>query len=94
MAYEFHRRLDGFDFFAPSTIKNKKYDVYYENPTTGNINKISFGDNRYEQYKDRIGYYSDLNHLDKNRRENYRARHKNDLLNNYSAGYFSWNYLW
>ena len=28
MTYKFHRRLDGVDFFAPSTKKNKKYDAY------------------------------------------------------------------
>ena len=54
----------------------------------------SFGDRRYEQYYDKIGYYKDYNHYDKLRRKNYRARHKYDKLNEYSNGYFSYYYLW
>ena len=88
MTYKFHKRLDGVDFYAPSTNTNKKYDAYINNK------KYSFGDTRYEQYNDAIGYYKDLNNYDKKRRANYRARHKNDKLNEYSSGYFSYYYLW
>ena len=86
--YTFHRRLDGVDFYAPSTRQYKKYDAYV------NGKKYSFGDTRYHQYYDAIGYYSKLNHYDDNRRYHYIQRHQNDLLNNYSSGYFSLNYLW
>ena len=88
MSYEFHRKLDNVDFFAPSVRKNKKYDAFVNNKI------YSFGDRRYEQYKDKIGYYKDLNHYDKQRRDNYRMRHRNDKLDNYSSGYFSMYYLW
>ena len=86
--YEFHKRRDGVDFYAPSTRKNKKYDAFV------NGKKYSFGDRRYQHYADRIGYYADLNHKDKERRRRYIARHSGDNLKNYSPGYFSMIYLW
>jgi len=88
--YMFIKHLDNFTFTAPSRRKNKKYDVYDNN----NRYITSFGDNRYQQYIDLIGYYKNLNHYDKNRRDNYRNRHKNDKLNELSAGFFSYYYLW
>ena len=88
MTYKFHRRLDGVDFYAPSTNANKKYDAYVNNK------KYSFGDTRYEQFNDAIGYYKDLNNYNNKRRNDYRARHKHDKLNEYSSGYFSYYYLW
>ena len=86
--YNFHIKLDGIDFYAPSTKKHKKYDAIVNNK------KYSFGDNRYQHYYDKIGYYSHLNHFDRIRRLNYRNRHKNDKLNEFSSGYFSYYYLW
>jgi len=83
-----NKKIDGIDFYAPSTKKHKKYDAYVDNQ------KFSFGDNRYQQYYDKIGYYSYLNHYDKKRRYNYMNRHKNDKLNEFSSGYFSYYYLW
>lgn len=81
--------LDGFTFIKSKT-KNKKYDVYKNNKKI-----TSFGDKRYQHYKDKIGMYSNLNHNDLNRRKLYRARHKNDNITSpTSAGYFSWKYLW
>ena len=88
MTYKFHRRLDKIDFYAPSIKQYKKYDAYINNKI------YSFGDRRYEQYYDKIGYYKEYNHYDKLRRKNYRARHKYDKLNEYSSGYFSYYYLW
>lgn len=75
----------------PSLKKNKKYDVYNKE----NKYLLSFGDIRYHHYKDKIGYFKDLDHNDKNRRRNYRLRHRNDNINNPNyAGYWAWNYLW
>lgn len=70
--------------------KHKKYDVY-----RGEDYITSFGDNRFQHYKDRIGYYATLDHKDKSRRALYRMRHVNDNTDdpNY-AGFWSWNYLW
>ena len=81
---------DGY-FFRKSNRKNKKYDVYDKNGSY----IISFGDKRYQHYKDKIGLYSHLDHNDKKRRDRYRSRHRNDMIDNDNfAGFFSWNYLW
>jgi transglutaminase-like putative cysteine protease len=75
---------------TPSTRKHKKYDVY-----KGDKYITSFGDVRYEHYYDKFGTYSNLDHLDPDRRRLYRQRHANDNIYdpNY-AGYWSWKYLW
>jgi hypothetical protein len=86
---------DGFIFRAPSMIKNKKYDVYF-----GDIYLTSFGQLKpngepYEQYEDKIGFYSTYDHLDPKRQKAYRQRHKKDKIDNpRKAGYFAWHYLW
>ncbi len=51
--------------FIPSNYKNKKYDAILENKYDGTIKKIPFGDTRYQQYHDRLGFYNHLNHSDK-----------------------------
>ena len=86
--YEFHKRIDDVDFYAPSTRKHKKYDAFVGRT------KYSFGDDRYQQFNDKIGFYKHLNHNDNKRRKNYRSRHKNTNLNEFSPGYFSMHYLW
>ena len=82
-------KKDGFIFIAPSRRKHKKYDVYDKHRKY----IVSFGDNRYEQFKDRIGHYKALNHNDKKRRELYYKRHGKDAKRN-TAKYFSHKYLW
>lgn len=80
----------------PSSKKYKKYLTYHNNK------KVYFGDNRYEHYKDRLGYFKDLNHNDNERRSNYRKRHRaiTDKDNNKvylkmtSPSYYSYKYLW
>jgi len=81
--------LDGYQFIAPSKRKNKKYDVYKNNKYLA-----SFGDVRYQHFFDKIGFYSDLNHYDNNRRNLYIKRHNKDINNYNKAGYFSFYYLW
>jgi len=78
---------DGF-LFRKSKRKNKKYDVF-----KNNIYLLSFGDNRYQQYKDKIGIYRALDHNDKKRRDNYYARHGKESRMG-TAKYFSHKYLW
>jgi hypothetical protein len=78
---------DGF-LFKKSKRKDKKYDVFKNNRYV-----VSFGDNRYEQYKDKIGIYKDLDHGDKKRRDNYYARHGKESRMG-TAKYFSHKYLW
>lgn len=57
-----------------STSKNKKYMLYVLSDT-GKKKLIHFGDSRYQQYKDKLGHYSHLDHGDKKRRERYYKRH-------------------
>jgi hypothetical protein len=75
----------------PSTRKNKKYDVFKDGKYI-----LSFGDKRYQHYFDKLGYYSNLNHLNKKRRDNYRRRAEGigNLDNPYSANFFSFHFLW
>ena len=73
---------------------NKKYRVeIWEKGKK--IKTVQFGDKRYEQYRDKtpLKLYSHKNHLDKQRRNNYRSRHSYDKPK-YSAGWFALNYLW
>lgn len=76
---------------ARITPKDKKYSVY-----TPRGRLIHFGASSYEQYKDNVlGKYSKLNHLDKNRRKQYQARHsKSNYLNPEYPSYYSWHFLW
>lgn len=82
--------------FQKSNTKNKKYDAILLNIKTNRTKKVPFGDKRYQHYKDSTGknLYSDLNHLDKERRKNYRARHKETAKNKFSSSYFAYKYLW
>ena len=81
--------------FEPSSDKLKKYDAILKNITNNKIKKIPFGDIRYQHFEDNaLGIYKYLNHYDKHRRQSYRARHHNDILNKYSSGWFSYYYLW
>jgi len=75
---------------TPSNRNHKKYDVY-----KGDRYITSFGDVRYEHYYDKLGFYSNLDHLDSQRRRLYRTRHARDNIDNPNyAGYWSWKYLW
>jgi len=69
---------------------NKKYKVYFKN---GRI--LSFGDKNYKHYKDStpLNLYSNLNHLDEERKKRYYKRHNKeyDLI---SADTLSKVFLW
>lgn len=67
--------------------------------------RVNFGNINYEHYKDQVPIkyrlYSHLNHLDKERRANYRKRHRAIKTNGqrainkkYSPAWFSYNLLW
>lgn len=71
-----------------STRKNKKYDVYINDKYL-----LSFGDDRYQQYKDKLGHYSYLDHNDKKRRDNYYSRFGKQATPR-TAKYYSHKYLW
>jgi len=80
--------------FMVSPIKNKKYTAILVNKVTGREKLIHFGDSRYQQYRDRLGVYSYLDHGDEKRRKNYIKRHSAHSFKPYSANYFSRYYLW
>lgn len=86
----FSKNVNGYLIIAPSKRKHKKYDVFKNEKYI-----TSFGDVRYDHYFDKLGYYESKNHNDPKRRANYRARHKNDNINNPKyAGYWAYNFLW
>jgi len=96
--YRFTKRMGRYLFAAPSKTGSKKYDAFISQ--NGKWKKVaSFGDRNYQQYKDRIGFYSSKNHNDAERRRRYQIRHNKDLRTEKSragtsAGYLSMRYLW
>lgn len=82
--------------FEKSHLKQKKYNAVLKNKKTDRAVRVPFGAKGYEQYKDStgLGVYTKQNHGDAKRRKNYQSRHKNDNIQNYSPGYFSWFFLW
>jgi hypothetical protein len=82
-------------------VSDKPHKKYYA-IKDGTSKKIHFGDNRYQQYKDKIGYYKNLDHNDVERRKRYLARSrkikdKNGRLtinNPDKANFWSANFLW
>ena len=83
--------MDKLKLYKPvvSNRKHKKYMVLTK------IGVIHFGDNRYEQYQDKLGHYSKLNHFDKKRRDNYYSRHGDkNTTNKESSKYWSHKILW
>ena len=83
--------------FKKSKTKHKKYDAILVNMYTGRTRKVAFGDKREEHYKDQVhlGLYKYLDHGDQERKRLYRARHKHNLKKGYySAGWFSYYFLW
>ena len=92
------------DNYLLFTIPNnkKKYRVDIFDDKLQKIKTVYFGAKNYEQYFDKIGYYTDLNHGDNKRRLNYRRRH-GKILNKdgkpsytiqFTPAWFSWNILW
>ena len=76
-----------------SKMKFKKYSVYVLKD--GKPKLIHFGDTRYQQYKDKIGLYSHLDHNDKKRRDNYYSRHgEKDIKDKSRPKYWSHKKLW
>lgn len=87
-------------------VPNSGYKKYTAILPSGR--KVSFGDRRYQQYKDRVprsmggGKWTKKNHLDRARRKNYRSRHGNLRCKDgrkcvsvrYSPAWFSYHYLW
>jgi len=83
-----------------STRNNKKYSVYVIKDNKRKL--IHFGDTRYQQFKDKIGIYKQLDHGDPVRRKSYLARSKGiknkqgelTWKDRTSPNYYSVRYLW
>lgn len=78
-----------------STRKGKKYDVMSLNKAGDKLDyDLSFGSAKHQHFKDKLGGYSELDHNDEKRRENYFKRHgshNNDLS---SPKWWSHVFLW
>ena len=74
----------------------KKLGAQFKNPETGQMNTIHFGDNRYNQYKDKTGIWKHKDTNDPVRRKLYRERHAKDLETSepVTAGKLSYQILW
>ena len=81
-------KRDGYTF-KKSRLKNKKYDVFDKNGKY----LFSFGDRRYQQFKDKLGLWSHLDHLDPKRKSNYYSRH-GPYVPGVNPDSFSKLYLW
>lgn len=74
-----------------STTKNKKYSVRVMKD--GKRRLIHFGQKGYEQYHDKLGYYSKFDHNDTKRKALYYKRHGPSNDKN-TAKYWSHKILW
>ena len=79
--------------YAPfvSKAKNKKYAVYVRKH--GRKRLIHFGDKRCQQFHDKMGHYSHLDHKDPGRRKLYYDSHGPASDKN-TAKYWSHKILW
>jgi hypothetical protein len=96
MSY-FSKKDYNFIRFIKAKAKHKKYTAILQNKKNKKIIKLNFGDNRHEQYKDTTGLniYTNKNHLDNKRRDNYKKRHSVYIKKGYySPSYFSMKFLW
>lgn len=89
-----------YDFvkFVKATKRDKKYIGILRNKKTGRLKQIPFGSSKHENYSDETGLnaYPKLQHGDIKRLELYRKRHagEGDDDEKFSAGWFSWHFLW
>jgi hypothetical protein len=71
-----------------------KYIAILQNKKTGRDRQVPFGSIQHQHYRDSLGYYADLDHLDKKRQENFLKRHAKNITHKFSSGWFSANFLW
>jgi hypothetical protein len=86
-------KVNGQTYQVKKAEGKKKYVVYFEGKIISR-----FGDSSMQQYKDKFGKYSHLDHNDSKRRDAFRSRfrslYEKNKDNPRSAIYWSWNYLW
>lgn len=71
-----------------------KYVAILENKYRGTTKKVPFGSIAYEQYHDKLGHYSNLDHNDPERRRRFLMRHASNTGYKYSSAWFSKRFLW
>ena len=67
---------------------NKKYVAIVDGK------RVPFGDSRYQQYHDKLGHWSSLDHNDPERRKRFRKRFAKSADAVGTAGWFSYHVLW
>jgi len=82
--------------FERSRTKGKKYDAIIEDKVTKRQQRVPFGSDIHEQYRDTTGLklYSRLDHNDEKRRQSYLARHQKTMTKKYSPSWYSARFLW
>lgn len=75
----------------PIYLSDKYPKKYYA--LVGN-KKVYFGDVRYQQYHDKMGYYRELDHWDPKRRSLFHSRHHKSKGRIGTPGWFSLHVLW
>ena len=76
-----------------NTKSKKKYWVYVKADNKRGYKKINFGDNRYGQFKDKLGEYKSLDHGDPKRKKAYYSRHGKATSKD-TAKWWSHKILW
>lgn len=82
--------------FERSRSRGKKYDAIIEDKFTKRQQRVPFGSNVHEQYRDNTGLklYSRLDHNDPKRRANYKARHEKTRHKKFSSSWYADQFLW
>lgn len=71
-----------------------KYVAILQHKRSLKERRVPFGAMGYEHYRDNLGFYSNLDHMDKRRQENYLRRHAGNIQHKFSSGWFSRIFLW
>lgn len=99
--YKAYIPVEVYNKYRPDDIR-----VVHSNPNhKNNTIIVPFGDSDYEQYYDRLGEYSEMNHFDEKRRLKYQKRHSKIMMNvdgkskkaykiPFTPAFFSWYILW
>lgn len=86
-------KINGQTYEVRKANGKKKYVVYLDGRVI-----CRFGDSSMQQYKDKFGEYSHLDHKDLKRRDAFRSRfaslYEKNKDNPRSAIFWSWRYLW
>lgn len=77
-----------------ATDGKHKYVAVLEHKESNKERRVPFGALGYEQFKDKLGVYSDFDHGDTRRRNSFLKRHAKNIDHKYSSAWFSKVFLW